>query len=288
MKKTIICWWSGGVTSAVACKLAIELFGKENCRVVMQDTKNEHPDTYRFKADCEKWYGLEIETITALGKEFKTIKDVWIKYLSLNTATGAICSTELKRLVREDFQKRVSYKYQVFGYEFETNEFKRSKSMKLNHPSACSIFPLMMFGYDKKKCVEIIQFAGIDVPLPYFLGYKNNNCWLTGCVQGGVGYWQKIEIDEPLKFNDMADLEHYLTDLKGEPVTMLKDQSNVGKSKKNGKGNLVFLKKHPKYPDNKCLSDMPKCKVEPLFECNGFCGTNDLSKRSKTEKEIFH
>jgi hypothetical protein len=27
-------------------------------------------------------------------------------------------------------------------------------------------------------------------------------------------------------------------------------------------------------------------KVEPLFECNGFCGTNDLNKRSETEKEI--
>ncbi len=30
----------------------------------------------------------------------------------------------------------------------------------------------------------------------------------------------------------------------------------------------------------------PKQKVEPLFECNGFCGTNDLNERIKTEKEI--
>jgi len=26
--------------------------------------------------------------------------------------------------------------------------------------------------------------------------------------------------------------------------------------------------------------------VEPLFECNGFCGTNDLNPILETEKEI--
>jgi hypothetical protein len=31
--KTIICWWSGGITSAVACKIAINLFGGKKCRL---------------------------------------------------------------------------------------------------------------------------------------------------------------------------------------------------------------------------------------------------------------
>jgi hypothetical protein len=26
--------------------------------------------------------------------------------------------------------------------------------------------------------------------------------------------------------------------------------------------------------------------VEPVFECNGMCGINDLSERNETEKEI--
>jgi len=37
--KKIICWWSGGITSAVACKIAIDSFGIENCQVIMIDTK---------------------------------------------------------------------------------------------------------------------------------------------------------------------------------------------------------------------------------------------------------
>jgi hypothetical protein len=59
----IVCWWSGGVTSAVACKIALDLYGKENCRIIMIDTKNEDDDTYRFYADCQIWYNKEIEII---------------------------------------------------------------------------------------------------------------------------------------------------------------------------------------------------------------------------------
>ena len=48
MNKDIVCWWSGGVTSTVACKIAIDLYGLENCRFNFIDTKNEDDDTYRF------------------------------------------------------------------------------------------------------------------------------------------------------------------------------------------------------------------------------------------------
>jgi hypothetical protein len=94
--------------------------------------------------------------------------------------------------------------------------------------------------------------------------------------------------DFPDKFDDMADMEHELTDLKGEPVTMLKDQSNEAKEKAkvDRSLSLVFLKKHPSYPDIKCIDDMPECKVEPLMECNGFCGINELLPKSETEKQI--
>ena len=65
MKSTskIIAWWSGGITSAVTCKLCIDLYGIDNVRFIFIDTKNEDEDTYRFKLDCEKWFNKEIETI---------------------------------------------------------------------------------------------------------------------------------------------------------------------------------------------------------------------------------
>jgi len=281
--KDIICWWSGGITSAVACKLAIDLYGREKCRVVMIDTHNEHPDTYRFKDDCEKWYGLFIETITAVGEKYDSIQDVWVKNQSLNVATGAICSTILKRRVREKWQRTTEYKYQIFGFEFDKKEFNRALGLTKNHSKANPIYPLLMFGYGKDDCLRIVEDAGIEVPLMYLLGFRNNNCFETGCVQGGVGYWQKMRRDFPEKFDKMAAMEHALTNLKGKPVCMLKDQSKAAKASGN---ELVFLKKHEFYPNLKCIDEMPDCKVEPLFECNGFCGVNDLSPRNKTEQDI--
>lgn len=81
----------------------------------------------------------------------------------------------------------------------------------------------------------------------------------------------------PEKFEAMAKVEHDLTDLKGKPVTMLKDQSKGG--------GLVFLKPHPDYPDIKDISMMKGRPPKPLVDCNGFCGTNDFIK-NETQEEI--
>ena len=287
MLKTV-CWWSGGITSAVACKLAIDLFGKENCQIIMIDTNNEHEDTYRFKKDCENWYELPIEIITAIHKQWDSIQDVWITRRALNSATGAICSTELKRRVRERWEKENKINNEVFGFEFEPKEFNRAKSMTINHPEVRAIYPLLMYGLTKRDCIQIVKNANIKIPIVYGLGYKNNNCFRTGCVQGGIGYWQKIQREDIEKFNKMADMEHYLTDLKGKPVTMLRDQCKEAKikSKDDKTKAFVFLRKNEKYPDLKSIDEMPQCEIEPLFECNGMCGINDLIERPKTEGEI--
>lgn len=279
----VIAWWSGGITSAVACKLAIDFYGKDNVQVLFIDTQNEHEDTYRFKDDCQEWYGCLIGSISAIGSNYKNIQDVWRKHKSLNVATGAICSTQLKRRVREKWQKEIDYDHQVFGFEFEKKEFNRAMGLKMNHPKAKPIFPLLMMGWDKDKCLEVVEEAGIDIPLAYKMGFRNNNCLNTGCVQGGIGYWQKMQRDFPKKFESMANMEHELTELKGQPITMLKDQSNKAKESGN---TLVFLKKHKDYPQLKCLDDMPQMEVKPLFECNGFCGTNDLNPKNNTSNQI--
>jgi 3'-phosphoadenosine 5'-phosphosulfate sulfotransferase (PAPS reductase)/FAD synthetase len=279
MNKNIIAWWSGGVTSAVTCKICIDTYGVDNVRVIFIDTMNEDDDTYRFKKDCEVWYGTEIETIK--NEKYNSIQEVWEKHKSLNVATGAVCSSELKRRTREMFQKENQYTHQAFGFEIE--EINRAKAMKMNHSKSKPIFPLLLFGYSKKDCIDIIQKEGIEVPKMYQLGFHNNNCFKTGCVQGGIGYWQKIRDEYPDKFNAMAEMEHKLTSLKGSPVTMLKDQSKEAKDSKN---QLLFLKPHPDYPNVKDISMIKGREVKPLLECNGFCGINDLSERSETELEI--
>lgn len=273
----IIAWWSGGVTSAVACWFIIKLYGLENIRFVFIDTKNESEDTYRFKRDCEKWYGKEIESISST--KYNNIKEVWYHFKSLNVANGAICSSELKRAVRLEFQKNNEFDHQVFGYD--TSEPNRAVAMTTNYPDAKSIYPLLFYTISKPASVKICEEAGIKVPESYYKGFNNNNCEKTGCVQGGIGYWQLKRITDPGVFENMAFIEHDLTNLKGKPVTMLRDQSKGG--------GLVFLKPHPDYPNIKDLSMMKGRPPKPLIECNGYCGTKELmnEKERKEYKEVY-
>ena len=59
--KNIIVWFSCGAASAVAAKLTVEKYGKENnVMVVNNPVKEEHPDNIRFKNDVSEWIGQEI------------------------------------------------------------------------------------------------------------------------------------------------------------------------------------------------------------------------------------
>lgn len=276
----VCCWWSGGITSAVACKLAIDKYGKENCRVIMLDTKNEHEDTYRFLKDCSSWYDVEIEVVSST--DYESIQETWYKHKSLNTANGAICSYKLKRVVREKWEKKNKYTHQVFGFEYDKKEINRAKAMELNHSQTRPIFPLIDAKMTKDDCIKYVRESNIQIPVAYSLGFNNNNCLNTGCVQGGIGYWKKIQKEMPQVFDRMAKVEHDLTNLKGKPVTMLKDQSKKAKESGN---ELVFLKPHKDYPNLKSIDDMKGRPVKPLKDCNGFCGVNDLEK-NETEKEL--
>lgn len=261
MKTRVVAWWSGGIASAYACYWAVKAF--RNVAIVFIDTRNEHPDTYRFKNDCERKYGKQIEVIT--NELYPNIEAVWTKFLSLNTAHGAICSTELKRQMREMYQDLENDYAQIFG--FDVTERNRHNNMRKNYPEINVISPLADLNMTKSQVVNAFKDLEIEIPVPYKLGYRNNNCFQTGCVQGGIGYWQKIQKNEPDKFKAMADREHRLTNIKGSPVTICKDQS------KNG--GLVFLLPHPNYPGMKDLSMMKGIEPEPLIECNGFCSTKD-------------
>jgi 3'-phosphoadenosine 5'-phosphosulfate sulfotransferase (PAPS reductase)/FAD synthetase len=92
----IIGWFSCGATSAVACKIGLSMY--ENVRIVHIETGSEHSDNKRFLEDCQKWFGVEIQTIRS-GK-FDNVEDVLLKKKYINGPTGASCTKELKKQVR--------------------------------------------------------------------------------------------------------------------------------------------------------------------------------------------
>lgn len=280
---------SGGVTSAIASKIALETYGKENCRFIFIDTRNEHEDTMRFLTEfCKK---LEVELEIISSKKYKSIQEVWEKNLTLNMASGAVCSSRLKTYVRENWQVTNTWTYQVFG--FDINEIKRVKSMSKNKYIK-PIYPLLLHGLTKEDCFSILDDMGIKKPEMYNLGFENNNCFQTGCVQGGHAYWRKwYELDKE-KYKRMADMEHKLTNAKGKPVTMLKTRTKedlaLVKEHNDKSYSRMFLLPHPDYPHIKSLIDADPSTFEKdntNFECNGFCGLKDGEEWSEEDKKEF-
>lgn len=267
----IICWWSGGVASAVACGMALKKYGKENCYLAFCDTGVEHPDTYRFMKDFESKFNVSINTHKSL--KFSNPEEVWRKYGGLNFANGAPCSGELKRVVREQLQKEVDYDNQVFGFDYCKKEIGRAERLKKNHPKAKPIFPLIDSKITRDDLFKILDSWGIKPPITYNW-FLNNNCIgpedspVGGCVQGGVGYWQKMKQIFPKKFFYMASLEHELSNIKGEPITICVDQ-------KGGKKEKVFLMPSEDFPKvGSILEIQGKIPIAPM-ECNGLCSLGE-------------
>jgi len=202
MANRIVCWFSCGAASAVATKKTIEKYGKENVTVASCVVENEHPDNERFLQDCEKWFGVSV--LRLRSDKFKDCWEVWEKTRYLVGVRGARCTTEMKKMVRQKFQKVSDV--QIFGFTSEENH--RADRFKEQNPEVNIETPLIALTISKKDCIVELQNAGIEPPIMYKLGYKNNNC--IGCVKGGAGYWNKIRVDFPDVFLKMSKLERSL------------------------------------------------------------------------------
>jgi len=197
----VIGWWSAGVTSAVAIKMALD----SGLRVVpiYFDTGSSHPDNARFLADCERWYGTQI--ITFKHPRYTDVMDVVRKERYLNGPSGAKCTGVLKKEVRQAIERWMPYDAQIFGFEFEKKEMARAVRFVEQYPTAKATFPLIDRQLTKANCLYLLESAGIAKPAMYTQGYHNNNC--IGCVKGGMGYWNKIRVDYPAVFDEMAKAE---------------------------------------------------------------------------------
>lgn len=201
----LIAWWSGGVTSAVATKIVLNA-GKQ-CEIYFFETGNHDPDTYRFMADCERWYGQKIHWLQ--NRKYKDIHDVFRKDKYLNGPTGARCTLVLKKEMRWYVERVRHYSGQVFGFENNPKEIKRAERFSFENSNRNPRYPLIENHIDKPQAIKILNDAGIKVPRMYKLGYHNNNC--VGCVKGGMGYWNKIRQSHPEVFGEMTKTEQALS-----------------------------------------------------------------------------
>ena len=177
---------------------------------------NEHPDNSRFARDLEGWYGRKI--LNLQSEKYDDCWDLWEKRRYLNGPKGALCTVEMKKKVRQDFQDLDDV--QFFG--FTSEEKDRAELFQEHNIEVQARFPLIEVGLSKADCFEMLTGLGLELPLTYRLGYHNANC--VGCVKGGMGYWNRIKKDFPETFERMAVLEESLgaSCIKGQPLRTLR------------------------------------------------------------------
>jgi len=242
----VLIWWSAGITSAVAAKITLDMYRNSpvDVEIIYCDTGSEHPDNMRFLKDCERWYGHPIKILKS--KKYSDIFDVFKKTRYLVGPAGARCTTELKKLVRKEYEKPTDL--QVFG--FDNSEDKRIQRFVANNFDVRLFLPLVQARVTKEECLEIVKDAGIKLPQMYKEGFRNNNC--IGCVKASsIPYWGMIREKFPEVFKKMAKIEEELG-------------ISIIRVMKNGKKQKLFLKD---------LGPVDK-KVKPLLpdlSCGMFC-----------------
>jgi hypothetical protein len=196
-----VSWFSAGVSSAVATKLAID----EIDEIIYTHIEDQHKDTLRFLKDCEEWFGKPIKTIQS---HVKTVADAMCFFPSRGFGRFSPCTQILKRRVRKAWEREnrgADLRY-VWGMDYQ--EAERADKLIDSMPTIEHIFPLIDRRMSKEQAHEILTASGIARPKMYELGYHNNNC--VGCVKGGMGYWNKIREDFPDIFAQRAALERKL------------------------------------------------------------------------------
>lgn len=200
----VLSWFSSGAASAVATKLALAKYGTRVTPVYCA-THTEHPDNDRFRADCERWFGVPVTVIAS--DRYADTWAVWEQRRWLAGPEGALCTIELKIMPRLDFQRPDDV--HVFGYTSDLTDVTRATRLRANFPELVVKTPLIEAGLNKAACLAMIERAGLKLPVTYAMGFPNANC--LPCVKAtSPAYWALVRKQFPETFDRMAMLSREL------------------------------------------------------------------------------
>lgn len=147
------------------------------------DIADQHPDSLRFIADCEKVLGKPIEILRS--NQYSSVGEVCRAFRFVNSAHGAKCTEVLKKRVRKEWE----YEHQDYDITYvwgmDLNEKNRADRLIETMTDFHHEFPLIENELTKQDAHGICASIGVKRPAMYDLGYSNNNC--IGCVKGGQG-----------------------------------------------------------------------------------------------------
>lgn len=199
----IVCWFSCGVASATATKLAIDANAKAEkpmplivarCWVAEEDADND-----RFAADCRKWFGVPIYPM--VNTEYEgSIYNVFEDVRFISGPRGAPCTRAAQEGGTGAFP--APRRHPCVGYG--SDEAHRWDQL-LDANNAIKTWDVLgERSLTHADCLAIVERAGIRLPDQYGRGFEHNNC--LACVKAtSPDYWRMVRFHHPEAFKRMAE-----------------------------------------------------------------------------------
>lgn len=246
MNRRVITWFSCGAASAVAAHEAILKYEDQVSVIYCNTSASEHPDNVRFRKDVEKWINGKIRVISS--NKYSTVDEVFEARQYLSGIKGAPCTVEMKKKPRFAFQQPDDIN--IFG--LTADEGDRINEFERRNPELFLEWILPEKGFTKAKCFQALSNAGIELPIRYQQGFKNNNC--ICCVKAtSLSYWVLERRLNPEVFARRAD-----------------QSRRFGARLVRIDGERIFLDEIP--PDNELTAKALRAPTENI-SCGPECGT---------------
>lgn len=203
--KRVVVGFSGGVTSAWCAGWALRNFAREEVVLLNHDTKEEHPDTYRFLREMSAKLGLPITE----RSDGRSVTEVFRDEGYLGNNRNAMCSRILKAEPGSAFVRELRAQgfavFKVIGYSARERERIERMVGYAERDGFTPLFPIVDEGVTKQQCADWCNCEMGIAPSAMYEWAEHANC--VGCVKGGRAYWLKVAERAPDVFEQRAQLE---------------------------------------------------------------------------------
>jgi hypothetical protein len=203
--KKIFTGCSGGVTSAWVCGWALRNYNKEEVDLVFHDTKEEHPDTYRFIRELE----VAINHPIIDYSDGRSVTELFYENNALANNRMAFCSRILKQEMRDKYIAALRSRgfddiTLLVGYSSMEWQRIQKATMRAELAGIKIRFPIVEENITKQQCADWCNSIGVK-PSDMYKWSEHANC--IGCVRGGKAYWLAVFDNEPEVYAKRAALE---------------------------------------------------------------------------------